>query len=71
MLDHTRKKSFRILVLLSMIVILADTLPRIIAVWTEGYFVFAAFVSILWIVGAVGVGVSAYRWLILRKELVL
>jgi len=71
MIDHTRKKSFRIFVLLLVIVVEARALPRIVAAWTDGYFVFAAFVSVLWIITAVCVAVSVYRWLILRKELVI
>ena len=39
--------------------------------WDKGYLLLCGVLSTLWILLTVGVGVSLYRWLFLRRELVL
>lgn len=39
--------------------------------WNKGHLFLCGLMIALWIFGAVGLGVALYRWLILRKELVL
>ena len=63
--------AYRTLSVVATAIVLILAVRQILAAWTDSRFLWFGVLSALWIFVAGTAGRSVYRWLILRKDLVL